>query len=67
MSTLSTAIREASQSDLADMTAFIVSECEMCTQDADGNMIDLVQSDVIAAFRAWSDMHRTVGTWGETK
>ncbi|WP_299280410.1 hypothetical protein [uncultured Tateyamaria sp.] len=55
---LAEAITQSSAHDLADLTAFIVSECEMCTQDADGAMVDINNDDVIAAFKAWADMKR---------
>ncbi|MEP1198556.1 hypothetical protein [Tateyamaria sp.] len=58
MTTLSVAVSDASHHDLADMTTFIVAECEMCTQDTEGNMIDINVDEVIVALKAWAQMHR---------
>ncbi|MEO9573916.1 MAG: hypothetical protein ABJ263_14460 [Tateyamaria sp.] len=58
MTTLSVAVSDATHHDLADMTAFIVAECEMCTQDTEGNMIDINPDEVIVALKAWAQMHR---------
>jgi len=57
MTTLSVAVTDASHHDLADMTAFIVAECEMCTQDAEGNMAEVNPEEVIIALKAWAQMH----------
>jgi len=64
MSTLSVAVREASAHDLEDLTAYVVAECEMVTQDADGNMVDIDPKDVIAALKAWAQMHLEIGGRG---
>ena len=61
---LAETIKATSAHDLADLTAFIVAECEMCTQDADGRMVDIQNSDVIAAFKAWAQMHLNDDTRG---
>ncbi|WP_299148639.1 hypothetical protein [uncultured Tateyamaria sp.] len=55
---LADAISGSSEHDLADLTAFIVAECEMCTQDADGSRVDIDNDDVIAAFKAWAGLKR---------
>lgn len=59
------AIKASSAHDLADLTAFIVSECEMVTQDTDGNMIDIDNDDVVKAIQAWSYMHLYDSTQGD--
>ncbi|WP_223423362.1 hypothetical protein [Tateyamaria pelophila] len=59
------AIKKSNARDLADLTAFIVSECEMVTQDTDGNMIDIKNADVIKAIQAWAYMHLNDGTPGD--
>jgi hypothetical protein len=56
---LAGAIKTANAHDLADLTAFVVSECEMVTQDADGRMIDIKNDDVVTAIKAWADMYKT--------
>jgi len=64
MSTLSVAVREASAHDLEDLTAYVVAECEMVTQDTEGNMVDIDPKDVIAALKAWARMHLETGGRG---
>ena len=59
MNSLAQAIAHASHHDLVDLAAFVVAECEMCTQTEDGEMIDIEDKDVIAAFKSWADMHET--------
>lgn len=59
------AIKISNVHDLVDLTAFIVSECEMVTQDSDGNMIDIDNNDVIKAMQAWAYMHLNDGTQGD--
>ncbi|MEL6620950.1 MAG: hypothetical protein AAFY39_07180 [Pseudomonadota bacterium] len=59
MNSLAQAIRDSSRHDLVDLAAFIVAECEMCTQTKDGEMIDIENDDVIAALKSWADMHET--------
>ena len=61
MSTLSVAVRQASAHDLEDMSAFIVAECEMVTQDTEGNMVDIDPNDVIEALKSWARMHHETG------
>ena len=65
MSALADAIQTTSRHDLEDLTAFVVAECEMCTQDADGKMIDIDNANVIAALKAWANMHLNDGSQGE--
>jgi hypothetical protein len=62
---LAEAIKATSAHELTDLTAFIVSECEMCTQDADGTMVDIKDEDVVAAFMAWAQMHQRERPKGE--
>ncbi len=50
-------INTANDHDLADLTAFVVAECEMVTQDPAGKMIDIKNDDVIRAIKAWAYMH----------
>ena len=59
------AIKTASNHDLADLTAFIVAECEMVTQDTEGVMVDINNDDVVKAVQAWAYMHLYDGTQGE--
>lgn len=59
------AITRCSHHDLADLTSFVVAECEMMTQDADGNMIDIDNADVIKAIQAWAYMKLNDGTQGD--
>ena len=59
------AIKISNVHDLSDLTAFIVSECEMVTQDSDGNMIDIKHDDVVKAMQAWAYMHLNDGTQGD--
>ncbi len=59
------AITRCSHHDLADLTAFVVAECEMVTQDTDGNMININDADVIKAIQAWAYMKLNDGTQGE--
>lgn len=59
------AIKTASHHDLADLTSFVVAECEMVTEDMDGNMIDIKNADVIKAIQAWAYMKLNDGTQGD--
>lgn len=59
------AIKHSNAHDLADLTAFIVAECEMVTQDTDGNMVDIDNKDVIKAIQAWAYMQLNDGTQGD--
>ncbi|WP_420013713.1 hypothetical protein [Tateyamaria sp.] len=62
---LADAIKTASAHDLADLTAFVVAECEMVTQDADGKMIDIENDDVVRAIKAWAYMNLNDGKQGD--
>lgn len=62
---LAETIKTANAHDLADLTAFVVAECEMVTQDADGKMIDIKNEDVVGAIKAWAYMHLNDGRQGE--
>lgn len=59
------AIKSSSTHDLADLTAFIVSECEMVTQGPDGQMIEINNDEVIKAIQAWAYMHLYDSTQGD--
>ena len=63
--TLAETIKTASDHDLQDLTAFVVSECEMVTQDAEGKMIDIKNHDVTRAIRAWASMHHNAARQGD--
>ncbi|WP_299625622.1 hypothetical protein [uncultured Tateyamaria sp.] len=62
---LADAIKTTSAHDLADLTAFVVSECEMVTQDTDGKMVDINNDDVVRAIKAWAYMNLNDGKQGD--
>jgi len=62
---LAETIKSTSAYDLQDLTAFIVSECEMVTQDTDGKMIDIDNDDVVRAMQAWAYMNLTQAQQGD--
>jgi hypothetical protein len=62
---IAAAIKTATEHDLLDLTAFIVSECEMVTQDTDGKMVDIETKDVVGAIKAWAYMNSHDGKQGE--
>jgi len=65
MNTLAQAIADASHHDMQDMSAFIVAECEMVTQDGEGDMVDIDHEELIKAFKAWAYMHTNEGGQGD--
>ena len=62
---IASAIKSSSPHDLLDLTAFVVAECEMVTQDTDGKMIDIKTDDVVKAIQAWAYMKLNDGTQGD--
>lgn len=65
MNSLAQSISDASHHNMQDLSSFIVAECEMVTQNGDGNIEEIDVEELIRAFKAWAYMHMNVGGQGD--